>query len=42
MNDLDSMYVTERSVELDSLCDPRVRIALAERHIELCSFADVA
>jgi predicted glycoside hydrolase/deacetylase ChbG (UPF0249 family) len=36
--DLDSMYVRERSLEVMTLCDPRVRAALAARAIELCSF----
>jgi chitin disaccharide deacetylase len=42
VDELDSMYVTEREVELDTLCDPRIRSALADRQIELCSFADLS
>lgn len=41
VGDLDSMYQNERSVEGRVLCDPDLRGALAERGIELCSFADV-
>ncbi len=40
-NDLNSMYLSERSQEVDTLCDPRVRAAIAEMGIELCSFHDV-
>jgi predicted glycoside hydrolase/deacetylase ChbG (UPF0249 family) len=36
--DLDSMYVHERRNEVQTLCDPRVRAALAAQGIELCSF----
>ena len=39
---LDSMYLAERAVEVRTLCDPRVRTALAEEGIELCSFADLS
>ncbi|HEY1381418.1 MAG TPA: ChbG/HpnK family deacetylase [Gemmataceae bacterium] len=37
-DDLDSMYRTERGLEVQTLCDPRVRAALADEGIELCSF----
>jgi predicted glycoside hydrolase/deacetylase ChbG (UPF0249 family) len=40
-NDLDSMYVRGRAQEVKTLCDPRVRVALANRGIKLCSFRDV-
>jgi predicted glycoside hydrolase/deacetylase ChbG (UPF0249 family) len=33
-------YRTERVIETQTLCDPRVRSALAERGITLCGFAD--
>jgi chitin disaccharide deacetylase len=36
--DLDSVYRFERETELAALCDPRVRAALAEMDVELCSF----
>jgi chitin disaccharide deacetylase len=39
--DDDLPYGTERSVEVQALCDPRVRAALAANEIELCSFADI-
>ncbi len=39
--DLDSMYILEREQEVKTLCDPRVRVAVAELGIELCSFRDV-
>jgi chitin disaccharide deacetylase len=38
---LDSMYVRERAEEVRTLCDPRVRGALAARQIRLVSFADL-
>ncbi len=39
--DLDSMYRQERVRELRTLCDPRVRTAINDMGIELCSFGDV-
>jgi chitin disaccharide deacetylase len=39
--DLDTVYRDERQVEVDILCHPRVRQALASRAIELVSFHDV-
>ncbi len=39
---LDSTYSSERAIEVDTLCDPRVRSAVAEAGVRLCSFADVA
>jgi predicted glycoside hydrolase/deacetylase ChbG (UPF0249 family) len=39
--ELDTMYREERAKELQVLCDPRTRAAIAERHIVLCSFRDV-
>lgn len=38
---LQSVYRDERLVECETLCDHRVRAALAERDIELCSFSDL-
>ncbi len=40
VEDLDTMYRAERLVELETLCDPRVRTAIGELGIELRSFAD--
>ncbi len=40
-NDLDSMYLSERAQEVKTLCDPRVRAAMADLRINLCSFHDV-
>jgi predicted glycoside hydrolase/deacetylase ChbG (UPF0249 family) len=40
-DDLDSMYLRERALEVRTLCDPRLRAALADLGIELCSFRDV-
>ncbi len=37
---LDSVYRVERKQEVEVLCDPRVRAALAANRIQLCSFAD--
>ena len=39
-DDLDTMYRSERAREVETLCDPRVRAALAAAGIQLCSFAD--
>jgi predicted glycoside hydrolase/deacetylase ChbG (UPF0249 family) len=40
VEELDTMYRSERRRELQTLCDPRVREALAACEVELCSFAD--
>jgi predicted glycoside hydrolase/deacetylase ChbG (UPF0249 family) len=40
-NDLDSMYLAERAQEVNTLCDPRVRAALVDMGVQLCSFHDV-
>lgn len=40
--DIEGMYVSERSLELRTLCDPRVRHAIEELGIHLVSFADIA
>ncbi len=39
---LDSVYRDERKIELDVLCNPQVRAAIASQNIQLRSFADVA
>lgn len=39
---LASTYRLERAVEVDALCDPRVRVAIAECGIRLRSFAGLA
>lgn len=39
INDLNSMYLAERSIERDVLCDPRLPEALAGRNIRLCNYA---
>jgi predicted glycoside hydrolase/deacetylase ChbG (UPF0249 family) len=36
--DLDTMYAHERRQEIATLCDPRIRAALAAEGIQLCSF----
>ncbi|MDX6689195.1 MAG: hypothetical protein QOG15_652 [Solirubrobacteraceae bacterium] len=36
--DFESSYAHERLAELNALCDPRVRAALLETEVELCSF----
>lgn len=41
-NDLNSMYRKERALEVKTLCDRRVREAISDLGIELCSFRDVA
>ena len=40
--DDDLPYGVERSLEVRALCDARVREVIAQRQIDLCSFADVA
>jgi predicted glycoside hydrolase/deacetylase ChbG (UPF0249 family) len=40
--DHDLPYGKERSMEVNALCDPRVRAAVAARGIQLCSYADIA
>jgi predicted glycoside hydrolase/deacetylase ChbG (UPF0249 family) len=40
-SDLDSSYCAERAVEVATLCDPRVRAALAARNVHLASFSDL-
>jgi predicted glycoside hydrolase/deacetylase ChbG (UPF0249 family) len=40
--DDDQPYGVERSIEVQALCDSRVRAIISERGIELCSFADLA
>jgi chitin disaccharide deacetylase len=40
-DDLDSMYRSERLIELATLCDSRTREALEQNRIELCSFHHV-
>ena len=37
-DDVDSMYRTERSMEVQTLCDPRIRAVLATEKIQLASF----
>lgn len=39
--DVVSVYRAERVIECDTLCDPRIRDAVAAAGIRLCSFADV-
>ena len=40
-NDLDTMYKAERAIEVQTLCDARVKAALVDLGIELCSFDDI-
>jgi len=41
-SELASTYGVERPLELESLCDPRVRDVIEQHDIELCSFARFA
>ena len=41
-NDLSTMYSSERTAEVDSLCDPRIHAAVSSMGIQLCSFNDFA
>jgi chitin disaccharide deacetylase len=40
--DVESAYREEREIELEVLCDPRIRATIEDEQIVLCSFADVA
>ena len=40
--DFSTGYATERAIELQTLCDPGLRPALAERQIHLVAFRDLA
>ena len=40
-NDLDTMYLSERPLELATLCAPQIKRAIAERSIRLLSFHEV-
>ena len=40
--DVDSVYRLERGIEVQTLCDPRVREAIVAGDIALCSFAGVS
>lgn len=40
-DDLETMYRTERRIEVGALCDPDVRLALADERIELVTFSDL-
>ena len=39
--DFESAYLNERATEVSTLCDPRVRIALSTKRIQLTSFHDL-
>jgi predicted glycoside hydrolase/deacetylase ChbG (UPF0249 family) len=39
--DVKSMYVCERALEVQTLCDPRVRAAVTDGNVRLCTFSDV-
>jgi predicted glycoside hydrolase/deacetylase ChbG (UPF0249 family) len=41
-DDLETMYRTERTEEVNVLCDPRVRTAIRSLGIRLCSFSAIA
>ena len=40
--DLETMYLSERQRELESLCDPQVKVAIAAANVHLCTFHDLA
>ena len=40
-SDVDTTYRSERSIEVDTLCDPAVRAAIDEADVRLCSFASL-
>lgn len=41
-HNLNTMYCRERSTEVETLCDPQLRGALARLNIELCSFQQLS
>ncbi|OGP73016.1 MAG: hypothetical protein A2W09_07435 [Deltaproteobacteria bacterium RBG_16_50_11] len=41
-DDIITMYRKEREIELVTLCNPRIRSAIKNINIELCSFKDIA
>ena len=41
IDDIRTMYRIERGIEVDTLCDPSIRQAIADTHIELCNFKDI-
>jgi predicted glycoside hydrolase/deacetylase ChbG (UPF0249 family) len=41
VNDLDTMYGSERAKELKVLCNPQIRTTISTLGIELCSFANL-
>lgn len=41
IDDIRTMYRIERGIEVDTLCDPSIRLAIADTHIELCNFKDI-
>ena len=41
IDDIRTMYRIERGIEVDTLCDPSIRQAIADNHIELCNFKDI-
>jgi chitin disaccharide deacetylase len=41
-HDVQSVYAAEREAELVTLCEPKLRAALRERDIELCSFGGMS
>jgi predicted glycoside hydrolase/deacetylase ChbG (UPF0249 family) len=42
IEDADTMYQEERLVELHTLCDPKVRLSLAECDVQIGSFCELA
>jgi predicted glycoside hydrolase/deacetylase ChbG (UPF0249 family) len=41
VNDLDTMYGSERAEELKVLCNPQIRATISRLGVELCSFANL-
>ena len=40
-NDINTMYRTEREIEVNTLCDPDIKKTITELEIELCSFEGI-
>jgi predicted glycoside hydrolase/deacetylase ChbG (UPF0249 family) len=41
-DDVTTMYRTEREIELNTLCNPKIRSAIKKKNIQLCSYRDIA
>jgi predicted glycoside hydrolase/deacetylase ChbG (UPF0249 family) len=40
-NDVETMYGVERAIEVETLCDGRIKESISKENIELCSFENI-